>query len=169
MRFSWYSHHDLMDEMGGQTTLAKLTLTGYDDKLGRLVDYDVEGQLLSEQSSHADSHVFLVHGPGEFAGIGERCPACRWFEVRIYALEGAEPWAVETVGQTIVPGEIVKRQVWFCDTPRRVVACLVQHRGNDYFLPHTSRRVLDDAAEEDARLAPLVDVILEGDDMRSIA
>lgn len=144
-----------------------LTLSGYDEKLGRLVEYEVKGRQLSESTSRRDEHVWLVHGPEEHAAAGERCPACRWFEVRIYALED-DTWAVETVGETTIPGEVTKRQVWFCDTPRRVVACLVQHRGGDYFIPSTSRRALDDAAEQDERLAPVIDTALDLDDAESL-
>lgn len=146
--------------------MAQHTLVGYDEKLGRTVEYEIEGRLLSEASSHRDEHVRLVHDEGEYAAIGERCPACRWFEIRVYAVDDGT-WVVETVGQSIVPGEIVKRQVWFCDTPRRVVACLVQHRGNEYFIPNTSRRALDDAAEQDENLAPVVDAVLDPENVRA--
>lgn len=151
--------------------MSKYTLEGFDNKLGKKVEYEIEGRCIAEATTHRAQHVYLMHPEGQFASRGERCPACRWFEVRIYALAD-DTWVVETVGQTVVPGEIVKRQVFFCDTPRRVVSCLVQSRAetpDDFFIPATSRRALDDAAEEDPRLAPLIDAVLDGDDIRSIA
>lgn len=144
-------------------------LVGWDYDRGHHQDFYFTGRLLAEQSSHAELHQRLIHEADGFAEKGDRCSACRWFEVRIYRRceageNGAEPkpsWVIETVGQTIVPGEEVRRQLRMTDKPRRVVSMLVQHKGNDTFLPAISKRVLDLAADEDEHLAEVVDDALD--------
>lgn len=142
----------------------EFSLQGWDRDRGHEHEFHFTGKLLAEESSYSDQHVKLIHDENSFAPQGDRCSACRWFEVRIYArcLDG-EPagWVVETVGNTVVPSEVARRQVRVTDVPRRVVAALVQQKGGgEPFLPATSKRVLDRAADEDERLADTIDDLL---------
>jgi hypothetical protein len=52
-----------------------------------------------------------------YATPGERCSACRWFEVAIYR-STAGVYAVHTLGHSIVPGEIRKTRVEITDASR---------------------------------------------------
>lgn len=143
-------------------------LMGWDRDRGLEQEFTFHGQLLASESSHSKTHQKLIHDwPGEYAPQGDRCSACRWFEVRIYRRctdEGApHSWVVETVGETIVPGENTRRQVRVTDKPRRVLSMLVQQRGSETFLPAISKRVLDRAADLDDQLAEVVDELITFD------
>jgi hypothetical protein len=80
--------------------------------------------------------------------------------VFIYRERGGT-WVVQTVGRSLVPGEDDRYRVHFCPTPRRVIAALVQTRGEDVFVPNTAKRALDQAADADPVLAEAVDQLLE--------
>lgn len=147
----------------------QFSLRGYDWEAGQDQTYTFTGRLLSEASSQSPRHVSLVHGPTQFAPPGERCSACRWFEVRIYASDvphtgtdgqSVPTWIIETVGKTVVPGEQDRRRVRKVHEPRRVVGSLVQQREGDSFIPAVSRRALDQAADADPRLAGTIDDLL---------
>lgn len=142
-------------------------LMGWDRDRGLEQEFTFVGKLLASQSSHSKTHQKLIHADGEFAPQGDRCSACRWFEVRIYRRltdEGSPPsWVVETVGETIVPGENTRRQVRVTDKPRRVLSMLVQQRGTETFIPAISKRVLDQAADLDDDLASVVDELITFD------
>lgn len=149
-----------------EVTASPLVLRGYDFDTGTLRDYDFTGRLLGEGTSRSDRHVRLVHDTDSFAAPGERCSACRWFEVRIYAFyELVEPgggpyqagYYVETVGRTVVPGEVDRHRVRRVTDPRRVVATLVQEKDGRVFVPQPSRAALDQAADRDDKLATVVD------------
>jgi len=154
-----------------EVTASRLVLHGYDFDTGTLREYEFTGLLLGEGTSHSERHVRLVHDPGSFAAPGERCSACRWFEVRVYAFyepaddepDGAPRRAgyyVETVGKTVVPGEVDRHRVRRVTEPRRVVATLVQEKDGRVFVPQPSRTALDQAADRDDRLAEVVDDLL---------
>lgn len=152
-----------------EVTASPLVLRGYDFDTGTLRDYDFTGRLLGEGTSRSDRHVRLVHDTDSFAAPGERCSACRWFEVRIYAFyeSDGEPapetpsyqagYYVETVGRTVVPGEVDRHRVRRVTDPRRVVATLVQEKDGRVFVPQPSRAALDQAADRDDKLATVVD------------
>lgn len=147
----------------------QFSLRGYDWEAGQDQTYTFTGRMLSESTSHSPRHASLVHGPSQFAPPGERCSACRWFEVRIYTNdephigtsgEEVPTWIIETVGRSVVPGEQDRRRVRRVHEPRRVVGALVQQRAGDSFIPTVSRRALDAAADADERLAGTIDDLL---------
>lgn len=144
-------------------------LRGYDfDTQGERA-FEFHGQLLGEGSSRRPRHERLVHPEGRFAVPGDRCSACRWFEVRIYAVQDPterpahrQPrttagYYIETVGRSIVPGEVDRRRVRRVFEPHRVVSTLVTEQEDRVFLPYPSRVALDLAADADERLARVVD------------
>lgn len=138
-----------------------VVLIGYDDKLKKDVEYEFDGRVIASASSQSPEHPLLIHDVGEYAEQGFRCSACRWFDIIIYRNDDTDGWVVQTVGRSIVPGEDNRFRVHFCDTPRQVVTALAQTRDNNVYLPKVAQRALDDAADEDERLAPLVDQVLE--------
>jgi hypothetical protein len=143
-------------------------LQGWDHDRGTSTIVEFYGWLLAEESSHAVQHDRLIHPPNDFAAQGDRCSACRWFEVRIYEkalpAEASEDevagWVVETVGQTVVPGEVVRRQVRTTTEPRHVISALVQQKEGQSFIPIISRKVLDRAAKHDELLADAIEDVL---------
>lgn len=122
-----------------------------------------------EASDQLESYRLLFHenfaGQPEnirrYAGQGDRCSACRWFELRIFSVEGeyssncscgvANPddpntdhtidcglgpararYLVLTYGRTEVPGEMNKRRAVWTDSPYEVLSLLTQrHRGSE--------------------------------------
>jgi len=120
------------------------------------------GYATSNRSNH-DHHVSYDAG-GElisFSPPGERCSACRWFEVRIFEIEheyddAGEPvdrrgrYLVLTSGMSIVPGEVEMRRASWTDSPYEVVEILTQRRDQRPFLPAPSARVLSQAANWDS-------------------
>jgi hypothetical protein len=106
----------------------------------------VTGRLIGYASSHRDRH--SPH-PMTHARPGEKCPACRWFEVRIFRLEPADDqrgvYAVHTQGPSRVPGEIVKCRLVFAQTGYEVIELLTV-RQDSVFLPAASSRALSQAA-----------------------
>lgn len=137
-------------------------LPGRDDEVLRL-----RGRLLGFASSQSDDHHRHL---GEFAQPGERCSACRWFEVRLLVAEAelvledlvaGEPnyrvedprarYLVITYGCSTVPGEETKRRAVWTDSAYDVIELLTQRGREDRraFLPAPSARALAQAAQWD--------------------
>lgn len=126
----------------------------------------VRGRLLGFATSHREvhSHETRPNAAGEptvFAVPGERCPACRWFEVRLFDVETelspiGEPidrrgrYLVITAGMSVVPGEVIMRRSSWSDSGYEVVELLTQRRGKHPYLPAPSARVLSQAAAWDS-------------------
>lgn len=105
--------------------------------------------------------------PRRYAAPGDRCSACRWFEVRIFEVESERAgndekssWEVAdakylllTYGLSDVPGEVAKRRAQRTNSPFTVLEALTQRRGGNAFLPATSARVLSEAAAVDTDIA----------------
>lgn len=144
-----------------------LTLDGYDFDEGLMKEYEFTGRLLGQASTHKPRHERLVHDPGSYAAPRERCAACRWFEVRIYGAYEDErrpdrltAYYVQTVGKSVVPGEVDRFRVRRTTRARSVIASLVQEQNGRTFVPWSSRQALDQAADHDDALAELVDDLL---------
>ena len=140
-------------------------LAGRDDEMLR-----IQGRLLGFASSEADQHQH--HDPEGFARPGERCSACRWFEVRIFEAQteqspgcscgsdgqphepgcGWEPararFLVLTYGLSEVPGEVDKRRASWTSSAYEIIEFLTQRGRSDRqaFLPAASARALAQAA-----------------------
>lgn len=98
--------------------------------------------------------------PRRFAAPGDRCSACRWFEVRIFDVESywnsernswvnGDKYLVLTHGLSDVPGEVAKRRAQWTNSPYTVLEVLTQRRGQSAFLPATSAKVLAEASGND--------------------
>lgn len=141
-------------------TTQEYTIHGRDDEVVVL-----RGRLLGFATSKRDTHYHPVTYDAQgaltsFPAHGERCSACRWFEVRIFEVfaeylpNGAETsrrgrYLVLTSGASIVPGEVrMSRSIW-TDSPYEIIEVLVQRRGDHPFLPTPSARVLSQAAAWD--------------------
>jgi len=122
------------------------------DKSG--TEFTVFGSLLGRATSEQDEHNDHV---GAHAGRGERCSACRWFEVLILNVSEDEEAGVEyllyTVGRSIVPGETDRIRTVWTDSPRKVVAALVVRQDGQPRLPIASDWALAEASDLDDDIA----------------
>ena len=102
--------------------------------------------------------------PRRYAAPGDRCSACRWFEVRIFDVEcywnaersawvNGDKYLVLTYGLSEVPGEVAKRRAQWTNSPFSVLEVLTQRRGQQAFLPATSAKVLAEASGNDEDIA----------------
>lgn len=134
---------------------------------GSVVEFN--GKFIAFASSGWDSHNPNVHGPGEFAprpGPKRRfvqrddapptpkCPACRWFEVRIFReYEGKKPgrYIVHKTGMTIVPGEIpFTGHEWFPAATDVLEALTIRPSRGEPFITRQSAQAMAMAAGQDA-------------------
>jgi hypothetical protein len=96
------------------------------------VPLEFEGWVLAEVSTHI---------PGKE----------RWTELRVWAVDPDVTdtmWVLETVGQTIVPGEKIRRDAIPCQTLEELVSSLSKHGQ----LTAPGRSVLDLAMDADEEL-----------------
>lgn len=157
----------------GPTVSDHYNLLGRDDQ-----QIAIRGALIGFGSSEREEHGHSTNGSWPYVQAGQRCSACRWFEIRIFVVEneitgecncgadldftngqhepncGLEPprarYLVLTYGRTIVQGESNKRRASWTDSPYEVIELLTQRNGNSAFLPSTSARALAQAAHYDS-------------------
>jgi hypothetical protein len=163
-------------EDAGQIRRWYLPLTvGEDEVEGGLDYYRTFARFLGMGTSHAPEH--QPH-PDRFVKRGERCNACRWFEVRIFR-EVRPPddadlpadWSVRpdvlrratagdyvlhTTGMSVVDGEVPLYKHEVTASSFSVVEYLTTRRvgtqGPEAFLARPSARALAEAAEYDVGL-----------------
>lgn len=113
----------------------------------------VVGRLLGFGSSQRADH---THGRGGGEPSRRRCPACRWFEIRILRVSEQSqatpgPYLVHTLGPSTVPGERTFVRSEFAVTAYEVIElCTVRQgeRGEPY-MPAAAARALSQAAGVD--------------------
>lgn len=135
-----------------------------------VVTTPTERELTVDRDLVADP--ITVHVP-RYVRAGERCSACRWFEVRIFLVDheygddcdcDVPPdvtvctnatcgrvaprgrYLVLTYGLTIVPGETHKRRAAWTSSPYEIIEILTQRNQGKAFLPATSAQVIAQAA-----------------------
>lgn len=131
----------------------------FDTHRMRMVSFN--GRRIGAASSKEDTH---SHPEDRIAVRGERCSACRWFEVRIYLDERAREtrdrqdggYVLETVGRTVVKGEHDRFRTRLYHDPWLVIAKLVKRVGDNTFLPTVAQIALEEAAEHDPALNALL-------------
>lgn len=124
--------------------------------------FEFTGRPLGFGTSRRDNH---SHYPRNFAGKGEKCSACRWFEVTLYERvrsddgAGSDPggtvsdYVVHTVGGSDVPGEHRLSRVEFTTSAFEVIELLtVRHPGKEPFIAVQSQRALAQAASRDENI-----------------
>jgi hypothetical protein len=103
------------------------------------------GMATSQQDVH--SH------PGDYVPDNRPCPACRWFEQRIFRETGAERrYLIYTISASDLPGEVDRiRFRWAKDAYEAVFVVSVpnQWSAGKRFLPGQVRQTLEMAAERD--------------------
>jgi hypothetical protein len=134
----------------------------FDTHRMRMVSFN--GRRIGSASSRENTH---SHPENRKAVRGERCSACRWFEVRIYIDERAREqrdrndggYVLETVGRTVVDGEHDRFRTRLYHDPWLVIAKLVKRVGDNTFLPTVAQIALEDAAVHDPALSELLDTL----------
>lgn len=77
----------------------------------------------------------------------------RWIELRLFLTEGGT-YVLYGVGCTRVPGEVERPWVQLADEPEGIIDRLYMSSDEGArYMPNTSRRLLEEAASVDARIA----------------
>jgi len=123
------------------TTNKDIVLEGRDQER-----FSFTGRLLGSGSSrnihHSDHQT-------EFARRGERCSACRWFEVYVYKRD-PNGYVVQTIGESDVPGEVRLSRIVETTNAYEIVELLtVRKRDTNPYIPPQSLRALAQAAQYD--------------------
>lgn len=83
-----------------------------------------------------------------------RCPACRWFEIRIFRVDDTRhpgPYLVHSLGPSVVTGERTFVRAEFAQTGYEVIELCTVRRGDrgEPYLPAAAARALSQAAGVD--------------------
>lgn len=139
-------------------------LRDYNFDTQRMQMVSFNGRRIGAASSREDEH---SHPESRTAVRGERCSACRWFEVRIYVDEGVREkrerrdggYVLETIGRSIVEGEHDRFRARRFHDPWLVVAKLVKRVDDNTFLPTVAQLALEEAAENDSALDEIIETL----------
>lgn len=104
------------------------------------------GRQLGHGSTHQPFH--SGHPDMPFTRRGERCGACRWFEVYIYeVIDEKSRYLVYTVGRSTIPNEVdLVNAYWTNSAPEILEILTIRKEGSEPFLPAPSARALASAA-----------------------
>lgn len=115
--------------------------------------FDFNGKFLGVSISFREQH-FGHHGSA-FADQGDRCNACRWFEIRLFRVTGTKRYVIHYAGVSIVPGETLRAWHQTAHGAHETVEAVTTRRENQdtgepvVFLTRPAARVLAQAAGED--------------------
>lgn len=128
-----------------QLNLQQFEITGRDGKLHRFT-----GRLLGAATSRVNDHNHAT----TFAPRGDKCSACRWFEVAVYRFRASndvhDGYVVHTVGGSVVPGEQRLSRVEYTDSAFEVIELLTIRPSNRKpFMMSQSARALAQASDHD--------------------
>jgi hypothetical protein len=99
---------------------------------------------LGHNSSKRTSH---YKHTTQFAPLGNRCSACRWFEVSLYRTPTS--YVIWSCGHTIVDGETSRITIHETDNEFTIIEHLTVRKGSTVFLPQPSALVLAQASKYD--------------------
>lgn len=112
---------------------------------------DLDAVFLGVASARQDRH----NHPGEFAPADRRCPACRWYEPRIFRISDSGKYLVYTLGCSDMPGEVdVPRYRYAADAYEVIfnMSTIDEVTGNR-FLTIPAKQMFLMAAEHDPDIA----------------
>lgn len=112
---------------------------------------DLSGTFLGVASARQDKH----NHPGKFAPKGRRCPACRWYEPRIFRVDGNGKFLLYTLGCSDIPGEIDVPRYRYATDAHEAIFNMATHdpEKNTRFLTTPARMMFLMAAEHDPSIA----------------
>lgn len=119
--------------------------------MGNSQALDVSGTFLGVASARQDKH----NHPGRFAPRDRRCPACRWYEPRIFRIEGNRKYLLYTLGCSDMPGEIDVPRYRYAADAFEAVFNMATHDAehNTRFLTTPAKMMFLMAAEHDEAIA----------------
>jgi len=112
-----------------------------------IFDGKVLGRATSQQPDHNHDAPFVAPGFDE-NGRKNKCPACRWLEVTVYATT-PRGYVLHTIGKTVVPGEIEFARISRTASAFELVDIATVRSGNKPYLPAPSSRALAQASDKD--------------------
>lgn len=133
------------------TTNVRLPETRRQSILDRSGPVEFTGALLGYSSSNRERHIH----DGAYAPRGTKCSACRWFEVKIFAIDAGDAlsfggrYLVHTAGVSIVPGEVTFSRSYYTNSAYEIVETLTVRKGGEVFLPPAAARALAQASQYD--------------------
>lgn len=122
-----------------------------------------EGDFLGVASARQDRH----NHAGDFAQKGRRCPACRWYEPRIFKIKDTGKYLLYTLGCSEVPGEIDVPRYRYAVDAFEAVFNMATHDSekSTRFLTTPARMMFLMAAEHDPAIA---DALIAGNWVESL-
>lgn len=143
------------DEIGDQDTW-RLPLQD-----GKILEIDAV--FLGVASARQDKH----NHSGEHAPEGRRCPACRWYEPRIFKVSDSGKYLLYTLGCSDLPGEIDVPRYRYAADAFEAVFNMATHdpEKNTRFLTTPARMMFLKASEHDPALG---EALLSGGWVKSL-
>ena len=117
---------------------------------------EIDAVFLGVASARQDKH----NHSGDHAPAGRRCPACRWYEPRIFKVNGGK-YLLYTLGCSDMPGEIDVPRYRYATDAYEAIFNMATHdpEKNTRFLTTPARMMFLMAAESDPAIA---DALLAG-------
>lgn len=124
---------------------------------------DLDAVFLGVASARQDKH----NHAGEFADRGRRCPACRWYEPRIFRVGDSGKYLMYTLGCSDVPGEVDVPRYRYAADAHEAIFNMATHDSekSTRFLTTPARMMFLMAAEHDRAIA---EALLEGHWVKSL-
>lgn len=117
-------------------------------------DLEVRGIFLGVASARQDKH---NHG-GDFTPPGRRCPACRWYEPRIFRETGSERrYVLYTLGCSNMPGETDRPRFRFAADAHEAIFIMSTPKGDTRFLTAPAMKMFEMAAGHDIEIKKALD------------
>jgi hypothetical protein len=109
-------------------------------------ELEVFGVFLGVASARQDKH---NHG-GRFTPQDRRCPACRWYEPRIFReTDGARRYVLYTLGCSDMPGETDRPRYRYASDAHEAIFTMSTPKGDTRFLTAPARSLFEMAARRD--------------------
>ena len=112
---------------------------------------EIEAVFLGVSTARQDKH---THS-GEFTPKGRRCPACRWYEPRIFKVTESGKYLLYTLGCSDLPGEVDVPRYRYAADAFEAIFNMATHdpEKNTRFLTTPARIMFLMAAEHDEGIA----------------
>lgn len=141
------------DEVGEEAVwelpLGMIDTTNWDEPANHLT---VDGVFLGVATARQDKH----NHPGPTAPPGRRCPACRWFEPRVFReLSGAKRYVMYTLGCSNMPGESDRPRYRYANDAHEAIFVMstVNDDTGNRFLSSPAQRMFEMAGQWDMDIA----------------
>jgi len=114
-------------------------------------ELELNAEFLGVASARQDKH----NHSGEFAPKGRRCPACRWYEPRIFRVIATGKYLLYTLGCSNLPGEIDVPRYRYAADAHEAIFNMATHDAEKgtRFLTTPAKMMFLMAAENDPAIA----------------